>query len=151
MDEVTILIKLKFAQYRLTMKRIIRINSIIIYLLFTQVGSIVHWHADEHHDEIEIRLSVHPPELPIDDHYHEGHHDKPEEHEHNDTHFVGDLDYTFRVNTFNFESAPPLLISINSLIPKSQVLDRTPQDIPLKFTQHYLQVGNPRRAPPPVA
>ena len=133
------------------MNRIIRISSIIIYLLFTQVLSIVHWHADEHHGEIEIRLSVHPPELPIDDHDHEDHHDRPEEHEHNHTHFVGDWDYTFRVNTFSFESAPPLLISIHSLNPKSQILDRTPQDIPLKFTQHYLQVAIPNRAPPQVA
>ncbi len=135
----------------MTMNRIIRISSIIIYLLFTQVWSIVHWHADEHHGEIEIRLSVHPPELPIDDHDHKDHHDRPEEHEHNHTHFVGDWDYTFRVNTFNFESAPPLLIGIYSLVPKSQVLDRTPQNIPPKFTQYYLQVSIPNRAPPPVA
>ena len=134
----------------MTMIRIIRISNIIFYLLFTQVGSIVHWHADEHHGEIEIRLSVHPPELPVDDHDHKDHHDKPEEHEHNDTHFVADLDYTFRVNTFSFESTPPSLIGIYSLIHLSQLLDSTPQDIPLKFTQHYLQIGIPLRAPPPV-
>jgi hypothetical protein len=133
------------------MNNIIKISSIIIYLIFTQVWSVVHLHADERHGEIEIRLSVHPPDLPIDDHDHEDHHDKSEEHEHTDTHFVGDCDYTFRINTFNFESAPPLLIGVSSLIPKSQVLDRTPQDIPLKITQHYLQIAIPNRAPPQIA
>jgi hypothetical protein len=130
------------------MDRIIKISCIIIYLLFTQVWSIVHWHADERHGKIEIRLSVHPPDLLIDDHDHEDHHDTPEEHEHDDTHFVGDWDYTYRVNTTIIESASPLLICIYSLIPESQVLDRAPQDIPLKFTQHYLQVVIPNRAPP---
>ncbi len=132
------------------MNSIIKISSIIIYLLFTQVWSIVHWHADEHHGEIEIRLSVHPPDLPIDNYDHEDHHDKPEEHEHNDTHFVGYWDYTFRVNTFSFESAPLLLIGIYNLIPKSQVLNRTPQEIPLKYLRQYLHVAIPNRAPPPV-
>jgi hypothetical protein len=74
----------------------------------------------------------------------------PDGHEHNDAHFVGDWDHTFRVNTFSFESAQPLFIGIHCTIPKSQVLDRTPKELPLKFTQHYLQVGIPHRAPPPV-
>ena len=134
----------------MTMNNIIKISSIVIYLIFTQVWSVVHLHADERHGEIEIRLSVHPPELAIDDHDHEDHHDKPEEHEHDDTHFVGDWDYTYRVNTYSFESATPLLIGIYSLIPESQELDRSPQEIPLKFTRHYLQVGIPHRGPPPV-
>ena len=133
------------------MNKISTISSLIFYLLFTQVWSIVHWHADEHHSEIEIRLSVHPPELPIDDHDHEDHHDKPEEHEHNDTHFVGEWDYTFLAKTFSFKLAKPLLVSINSLKYKSQVLNRTPQEIPLKFLRQYLHVAIPNRAPPQVA
>ncbi len=135
----------------MTMIRIIRISSIIIYLLFTQVWSIVHWHADEHHGEIEIRLSVHPPEFPIDDYDHEDHHDKPEEHEHDDTHFVGNWDYTFQAKTFSFKLAEPLLVSIKSLKYKSQVLNRTPQEIPQKYLRQYLHVAIPNRAPPPVA
>jgi len=133
------------------MKRIITISSIIIYLLFSQVWSIVHWHADEHHGELEIRLSVHPPDLPADDHDHEDHHDKSGEHDHNDTHFVGDWDFTFQAKTTSFKLAETLLVSINNLKSKSQVLNRTPKDIPLKCFRQYLHVAIPNRAPPQIA
>lgn len=133
------------------MNRIITINSIIFYLLFTQVWSIVHWHADEHHGEMEIRLSVHPPELPIDDHNNEDHHDKTEEHGHKNTHFIGDWDYTFQSKTLSFKLAEPLLVNINNFKSKSQVLNCAPQEIPLKCFRKYLHAAIPNRAPPQVA
>jgi hypothetical protein len=111
----------------------------------------VHWHAQEHHDKIELHLSVHPPEFPIDNHDHDGQQDHKSEHEHEDTHFVGDWDYTFQTKTFSFKIAVQPLDNIDILNNEPKVLSRKPQDIPLKFTQHYLQVGIPNRAPPQVA
>ncbi len=132
------------------MNSIIKISCIFFYLFFAQMYPIVHWHAQEHHDNIDLRLSVHPPEFPIDNHDHDDQEDHASEHEHEDTHFVGDWDYTFRAKTFSFKITVQPLDDIDILNNEPKVLSRKPQDIQLKFTQHYLQVGIPNRAPPQV-
>ena len=130
------------------MKNLIRISTILVYILFTQVYSVVHWHAHEDHDQIELRLSVHPPEFPLDDHGHEDHQNDSSEHEPNDHHFVGDWDYTYSSNTISYKLAEKPFFICEFFDHESQVLKRKPQEFPLKLPRHYLPKILPNRAPP---
>jgi hypothetical protein len=133
------------------MNKLIRISTILIYILFAQVYAIVHWHAHEHDDQIELRLSVHPPEFPLDNHDHDDHHDHEGEHEHEETHFDGDWDYTFPSNTFSLKLAEQPFFTSEFFDYESQVLNRKPQEIPLKIPRHYLPLTIPGRAPPQLS
>jgi hypothetical protein len=130
------------------MNKLLRITTIFIYILFAQVYSVVHWHAQEDHDQIELRLSVHPPEVPLDEHDHEDHQNHSGEHEPNDHHFVGDWNYTIPSNTLSFKLAEQPFFISEFFNHKSQVLNRKPQEIPLKLPRHYLPIFLLNRAPP---
>lgn len=126
--------------------KIFKIN-LIVFLLFSQVSANVHWHVDEHDNELEIRLSVHSDDI-VEVHHPINHHDEPKDHHnHNDIHFETCDDYTRRpnsnisqsfttnlletvtttfelnVSTFNFKDAalfrPPCFL-------RSEISDRAP-------------------------
>ena len=127
------------------------IGSILIYILFAQVSPYVHWHAHEHQGEIDLRVSIHPPEIITDIHKHDDHHDQAQEHEHDDFHFIVDSDYINQVKTLtSFFTDHPFII-IDYLVDENQVLDRKPQDIPLKLLWHYLPSIVSYRAPPHIS
>ena len=130
------------------MNRIIRIRPLYIYILFTQVYPVVHWHAQEHHDEIEIRLSIHPPEVLLDHSDHDDHHNKNDKHENEDTHFDGDTDYTLQTKTTNSKITAKTIKSYLILEIEPQVLSRIPRFMPLKIPGQYLPLSFPNRAPP---
>jgi len=130
------------------MKSIVKISILLSYIIFAQVYPIVHWHAQEHHDKVELQLSVHPPEVGEDDY---DQHNHTDEHEHEDVHFEGDWDYTLLAKTFSFIIFEQQLPIIEILIDEPQVLNRKPNDIPLKLPHHYLQTAIPDRAPPLVS
>ena len=62
--------------------KIVKINFLLIFIFFTQISPFIHWHAHEHRGEVDLRVSVHPPEFPIEDNTHDDHHDQVGEHEH---------------------------------------------------------------------
>ena len=126
------------------MKNLIKTSITFLYIFFAQVYPIVHWHPDEHQDDMELRLSVHPPDFPVDDHNHQ----HPDEHEHDDSHFVGNWDYTIQSNTFDLNLAEKHFVKYESFTYESQVLNRKPQDIPLKLPRHFLSKFLLNRAPP---
>ena len=134
------------------MNRIIKISCLITYLLFALVYPIIHFHAQEHHDEIEIRLSIHPPELISDkhshDHEHSDEHKHTDGHKHDDTHFAGDWDYTLQINSFSFKISEKQLFEVEILDEEHQVLSRKPQDIPLKLPPGFRLLNISERAPP---
>ena len=74
------------------------INCLLFYLAYTQVYPVVHFHAHEHDGETEFQLSVHPPQILLDDHHHQQDHLKSDNHEHQETHVYDDWDYTVRIN-----------------------------------------------------
>jgi len=133
----------------MTMNRILKISILFFYVFFTQVYPVVHWHAQEHDEDVELRLSVHPPEILLHDSIHDDHHDKADEHEHEDIHFEGDFDYTFQsktiVSTTLFKS---LNVSEVLYFKPSQPLSRAPIHTPLKIPSQYLSITIPNRAPP---
>jgi hypothetical protein len=129
------------------MNNLIKTITITVYILFTQVYSVVHWHSDDHRDGIQLEVSIHPPELPVDDFHNDpGHHTGEDNHD--DNHFVGTKDYTFTSTIF-----PVKIESLSYIIQKnteqeSQVLNRKPRDIPPKLPRENLQEILPNRAPP---
>ena len=78
------------------MNRITKFSILLIYFFFAQVYPVVHWHAQEHHGDLELQLSIHPPEIDLEN---IDHHEQTDEHEHQDSHYKGDLDYTLQIKT----------------------------------------------------
>jgi hypothetical protein len=130
------------------MNRIIKVSNLLIYILFTQVYPSVHWHAQEHHDDVELKLSVHPPEVIMDNFDHDNHHDQDDGHEHEDTHFDGDRDYIFQAKTISYTFAVKTFKDFVTLDSEPQVLSRIPKYIPLKIPSQHLPLTIPNRAPP---
>lgn len=132
------------------MNRIIKISIFFIYALFTQVYPVVHWHAQEHHDDVEIQLSFHPPEMNMDNFDHDTHHDQTDkhEHEHENSHIDGDWEYTFQVK--NTKSPITVMSFLNFELAdiETQVLSKIPKHIPLKIPDQYIPLSFPSRAPP---
>ncbi len=80
------------------MNKFTTITSLVIYLMFTQVYPVVHVHAHEHHGEVDIQFSVHPPQIVLEDHDHEKDHHRSDSHDHQETHVSSDWDFTIRVH-----------------------------------------------------
>ena len=130
------------------MNKIIKISSLFIYVLFTQVYPVVHWHAQEHHSDVELQISIHPSKIIVDNFDHDEHHDQNDEHEHEDTHFDGDTDYTLQAKTTNSIFIAKAIKSYVTSEIEPQVLSRIPRYIPLKIHSQYLHLSFPNRAPP---
>ncbi|KAA3616771.1 MAG: hypothetical protein D8M58_17340 [Calditrichaeota bacterium] len=130
------------------MNHLIKISIILLYIVFAQIYPVVHWHAQEHHDDVAFRLSVHPPEVQLDSFDHDDHNDQADEHEHEDTHFDGDSDYTIHAKTTNSIITAKTLKSYVASEIEPQVLSRIPRYIPLKIPSQYLPLSFPNRAPP---
>jgi hypothetical protein len=126
------------------MKNKLKISTFLLCIIITLVYPFVHWHAHEHHDGIELQLSIHPPEF-MEISNHQNH---TESHEHNIVHFDVDWDYTFQINTVNTLIATHSQYNIYEIILEPQVIIRKPLAIPLKFPSNYLRVVSPDRAPP---
>ncbi|KAA3614134.1 MAG: hypothetical protein D8M58_18235 [Calditrichaeota bacterium] len=127
---------------------IIKIISLLIYVFFTQVYPVVHWHAQEHQNDVELQISIHPPDVIVDNHDHGEHHGHNDEHEHEDTHFDGDSDYTIHAKTTNSIITAKTFKSYVASEIEPQVLSRIPRYIPLKIPSQYLPLSFPNRAPP---
>lgn len=130
------------------MKRTIKISGLFLYILFTQVYPVVHWHAQEHQGDVELHLSVHPTELTLDTFDHDDHHDKSDEHEHEDIHFDADWEYILQTKTLHSPITVKAFQNFESLDIKPQVLSRIPKYIPLKVPSQYSPLSFPNRAPP---
>jgi len=76
------------------MNKTINIISVIFYILFTQVYPVVHWHAHDDQNEIELHVVVHPPDFPTDGAGHKDHHEHSGAHDQHMSHFDGDWNYT---------------------------------------------------------
>ena len=126
------------------MNRIIKISCLIFYLAFALIYPIVHVHAQEHHDVIEIQLSVHPPEIASTDHDH-SHSDN---HDHEDKHFEGDLDYTFQGTAVSFKISERPIFYNETSDDEPKELNRIIQDILLKHPPDFLFLDLSDRAPP---
>ena len=131
------------------MNNFIKISIIFCYILFAQVYPVVHWHAHEHQDEIELHICTHPPDLLTNEN--EADHDHLCTHEHEDTHFNGDWDYTIQKRTSSLKLAKQLLVSTNILSDPPKVYRQTTQEIEPKLPHDYLQVTFPDRAPPQLS
>lgn len=93
------------------MIRIIKYFTLASYILFAQAQGFVHFHVHDHHDEVTFRVSVHPPDIPVDDHlpedhdkhghHHEMDHNHQEDHSHDDAHSEAKGDFTFRIKALN--------------------------------------------------
>jgi hypothetical protein len=126
----------------------IKTGSILIYILFAQVYPVVHWHAYQHHDGLELRLSVHPPEFPVDTERHDSHDKQSDSHEHEHVHFEGNWEYTFQIKIFSTVISKQFYPNIDSADIEQRILNRQPLDIPLKIPGHYLPLTISDRAPP---
>ena len=133
------------------MNSLIKISILFIYVFLTQIYSVVHWHAQEHHGDIELQVSVHPTEFSLDYFDHDNHHDYPDDHEHEDTHFEGDWDYTFQSKTIQSAIEIKSFKGIETLDIEPKVLSRIPRYIPLKIAHQYIPFVNPKRGPPLIS
>lgn len=127
------------------MKKTVKLLAIISYILFTQVYPVVHLHAQEHTDQFELKISVHPPEFSDQNNHHDDHEDS---HNHEDTHFDTDCNYTYPVNTYNFISNVQILREVIDFDIEANVVVRKVYDIPIKIPQYYLSDTSLLRAPP---
>jgi hypothetical protein len=130
------------------MNRIIKITLLLIYVFFTQVYPVVHWHAQEHDNDVELCLSVHPPQVLFANFDHNNHHDQPDADEHEDNHFECDWEYTFQSKTIDSAISFKALYDSETQDFEPQPLNRVPRHFPLKFTSQYLSLTAPNRAPP---
>jgi len=132
------------------MKKLIPIYSLIIYVFFMQIYPVVHWHAQEHNDNIELKISIHPPQLsePVEQ---DDHHKHASDHDHQDVHFETDQHYTYPVNSYSTHITINTLIEFHNIDLKTQVVIRKPLDVPLKIPHACLQKITPLRAPPELS
>ena len=130
------------------MKNFIKISSVIFYILLTQVYPGLHWHAHEHHDEVELTLSIHPPELPVDEHDQSGQHDHRGDHDHEKTHFSGNWDYTFQSRTLRINSTVQQILAVVDADPGLQIYIPLQEEQPSNFHHDYISRALSQRAPP---
>ena len=129
------------------MKSILKISYLVIYVFFMQISPFVHWHVHDHQGELNIQVSVHAPEFPVEHHAHDDHHVGMDEHQHRDIHLDADRDYTIQVKTIN-RTPTNLTFTIINIPNDNKEYYLTPPDIPLKVPRHYLATVLPDRAPP---
>lgn len=144
-----ILLNCSFKFYN-NMKVMQKISILIIYFIFSQVYPFVHWHAHEHHDELKVELSVHPPEYPVENHDHEEHSDHAHAHHPNNIQFIGDKNYTTPVKNFKLIISEQIFFSFVTIEYKPHILSHAPLEYPLKFPQDKLLKIIPQRAPPEI-
>jgi hypothetical protein len=130
------------------MNNLIKIASIVVYIFFAQVYPIVHWHPDDHHNDIGLHMSEHSPELPLNDHHHDDHPGHTDELEHGDCFFVSSQDYTIASSTSTLKLITQTYITKNFIDPDSQILNHKPKEVPLNLAKHNLPDILPNRAPP---
>ncbi len=130
------------------MNKFTTITSLIFYLIFTQVYPVLHVHAHEHHGEIEFQISLHPPELPFEQHEHEDDHHDHEHHEHDETHFQGSIDYTIRSHKLLVKDILQVVTPVSINIDEQPVLTLESTELPLRISPSHWYAGNYLRGPP---
>ena len=138
------------------MNPVVRIISIIIYLILTQVYPYVHWHGHEHGDEFEIHLSVHFPDFSkIHEHEHDASTDQEKDqhphHQHDVSHSVGDWDYTVKFVNYNFKISTFCLVETNSENHNPICINLNQDEFILKLPNKYHSPNYSNRPPPELA
>ena len=126
----------------------IRVLSLILYILFMHVYPVVHWHAHEHDGDMGVHASVHPPNMSIETHDHD-HHD--EEHAHEDDHVDGTWEFVSQNQSIRFVPIVHILFHFEQVELDAQIHSRLPREYPLKLPRDHLPTTESNRAPPSIA
>ena len=123
-----------------------QISIIIFSFLIVHVYSFVHWHAHESENQIEIHLSVHPPDLPIHEHHHEGHHCHSQHAGESDV--LGNWNFTIQKNSTKLYSSDYIIDYNNIPDEKPKVFAGSSPELVLNFPHDDVAKILPQRAPP---
>ncbi len=124
----------------------IRILSLIFYIMFVHVYPVVHWHVHEHDGDRGVHASVHPPDLPVETHDHD---DDDEQHAHEDNHVVGTWEFVSKSQTVQTQLPEQTVTLFSEHVDMdSQVQDRLPREYPLKLPTTFERATESGRAPP---
>jgi hypothetical protein len=112
------------------------------------VYSFVHWHAHELENQIELHISVHPPDLPIHEHNHEDHHCHSQHT--GETDIISDWNFTLQKNKIKIKFSAFSLYSFTKLDNRPEIFQYTPLENPHTKLKYCLAKVLPQRAPPKI-
>jgi len=130
------------------MNKITIIISLLFYILFTQVYPVVHWHAHEHQDGIELHLIAHPPEFSADGVNHDKNHEHSDANGHHESHFDGDWNYTLQSKPVRVQFRTQQFFFCEVLNIKSHTILVFTHEVPFLLPRYILPESLSNRAPP---
>jgi len=133
------------------MSNIVRISCVSIYLFFSQVSPIVHWHVEDCSDSLKLHLSDHPLDFLAQSNEHDDHHHHSEGHEDDDTQFIEVWHFSNQTKTIDYKDTGPNLVPVIDLKDKISHLAYKLDDRPLKLPRNYLPQYISNRAPPQIS
>ena len=123
-----------------------QISIIIFSFLIAHVYSFVHWHAHEDENQIEIHLSVHPPDLPIHEHHHDNHQCHTQHT--GESNVLGEWNFTIQKTNPKVYTPDCLFVYYTLPDEKLKVFAVNFPEFDLKLPQNDLIKILPQRAPP---
>ncbi len=130
------------------MKKIINIFIIPVFLIFTQIHPIFHWHNHEIHNDVELDLCIQLENQHPDNCKNKNFHAHHDAHKKNETQCTGDWYYTLKVKTKTISHNIQSFFISEAVDDSPQVSNSNHKETPTKLQRSYLQEIFSDRAPP---
>jgi len=130
------------------MNKLVRISSILIYLFFSQVSPIVHWHVQDCSDSLKLHLSAHPLDFLAEPNEHDHNHHSPEEKSTDDTQFLEAWHFSAQSKIVNQKFAETNGTQITSLEDDFKPFSLFIVQKPKYYSGKWHRLAPPNRAPP---